>query len=233
MQTERDAEIVGWVGRLGAAGAEHMMARFDMGRSWAYSRLNTLMRDGLLQQARLLHLRPGLYMATREGLRWRGLERLGIYRVTPGGFAHAWELASTAVALNEGLPGWELLSDRELRVVEADRGQLLACASLGELPGGRPALHRPDLALLGPHGRVVAVEVELSVKASRRLAAICRGYARARHIDHVYYFAPSAVARAVGRAVAETRSEDRITVLPLGAIPVLADAEGRAGDVRG
>lgn len=35
MQTHRDAEIVGWLGRIGAASAEHVMARFQMGRSWA------------------------------------------------------------------------------------------------------------------------------------------------------------------------------------------------------
>ena len=34
MQTRRDAEIVDWVGRLGAAGAEHVMGRFDMGHIW-------------------------------------------------------------------------------------------------------------------------------------------------------------------------------------------------------
>jgi hypothetical protein len=152
MQTERDAEIVGRVGRLGAAGAEHVMARFTMGRSWAYSRLNRLVSDGLLEQTRLLHLRPGLYVATREGLRWRGLERLGVYNVTPGAFAHAWQLASTAVALHGGLPGWKLLSDRELRVIESDRGEFVASSGLGELPGGRRALHRPDLAAIPPTG---------------------------------------------------------------------------------
>jgi hypothetical protein len=30
MQTKKDAEIVGWIGRIGAAGAEHVMARFEM-----------------------------------------------------------------------------------------------------------------------------------------------------------------------------------------------------------
>ena len=33
MQTTRDQEIVDWIGRLGAAGAEHVMGRFVMGRS--------------------------------------------------------------------------------------------------------------------------------------------------------------------------------------------------------
>ena len=118
--------------------------------------------------------------------------------------------------MHRTLPGWEVLSDREIRIQESDQAELIASARLGELPGGRPALHRPDLALVSPEGNVVvAVEVELSIKAPRRLAAICRAWARARHISAVYYLTPSPVARAVERAIAETRSEDRIVVLPI------------------
>jgi hypothetical protein len=215
MQTRRDAEIVDWVGRLGAAGAEHVMARFAMGRSWAYTRLSRLVKDGLLEQRTLLYRQPGLYLATADGLRWQGLGRLGVYRVSPGGFQHAQEVATAAVSLYHALPGWEMLSEREIRIQESDRGELIASARLGELPGGRPALHRPDLALVSPQGNVVVVEVELSIKAPRRLAAICTAWARARHISGVYYLAAPAVARAVERAIAETRSEDRIVVLPI------------------
>jgi hypothetical protein len=74
------------------------MARFRMGRSWAYARLNRLVRDGLLELKTLLHRKPGLYIATAEGLRWTAQERLGVYRVSAGGFAHAAELADVAVS---------------------------------------------------------------------------------------------------------------------------------------
>jgi hypothetical protein len=227
MQTERDAEIVGWVGRLGAAGAEHVMARFGMGRSWAYERLGQLVEGRLLEQRMLLFRRPGVYAATAAGLRWRGLERLGVHQVRPGGYEHAWEVAQAAVELHRGLPGWEVLSEREIRAYERDEGELLASARVGELPGGRPALHRPDLALRSPRGRLVAVEVELSVKARARLAAICRGWARARHVDGVYYLACPQAARAVSRAVRETRAEEQITVLALDETAALLGAEER------
>ena len=46
------------------------------------------------------------------------------------GFEHAHEVASAAVALHRGFPDWELLSERELRVEESDRGELLASALL-------------------------------------------------------------------------------------------------------
>jgi DNA-binding IclR family transcriptional regulator len=49
MQTERDAEIVDWIGRLGAAGAGHVMRSFRMSRSIVYERLHSLTKDGLLE----------------------------------------------------------------------------------------------------------------------------------------------------------------------------------------
>jgi hypothetical protein len=232
MQTSRDQEIVQWVGELGAAGAAEVGRRFGMGRSWTYHRLRTLVRDGLLTERRLLYQLPGLYVATAEGLRWCGLERLGVYRVGPGSFEHARQVASTAAQLHLALPGSRVIGEREIRTEEAEQGELIASIKLGELPGGRPGLHRPDLALLAPNGRIAAVEVELSVKAPRRLHAICRGWARARHVDAAYYLAAPAPARAVARAITETRAEDRITVLPLAGAPELATAETEARSAR-
>jgi hypothetical protein len=224
VQTDRDAQIVGWVGALGAAGAEHVMGRFGMGRSWSYQRLESLSAGGLLAPRALLHRRPALYVATTEGLRWRGLGRLGVYRVGPGGFEHAWQVASVAVALHGMLPGFRVLSEREIRAHEREERQLLASARLGALTGARQQLHRPDLALIDPAGGVHAVEVELSVKARARLQAICTGWARARHIRGVYYLAAPVAAGVLTRAVHETRSQERITILALDDTRALAAA---------
>jgi hypothetical protein len=91
-------------------------------------------------------------------------------------------------------------------------------------------LHRPDLALIAPHGRSLAIEVELSIKAPRRLQAICRGYARARHVDHVYYLATPPAQRAVARAVAEVRAQEQIAVLALDDVAGLVAAESEVAD---
>lgn len=153
-------------------------------------------------------------------------------RLSAGGFRHAWQLAGAAVALYAHLPDWHQLSERELRACEGDGQRPLASVALGVLPDGRRALHRPDLALLDGEDHVLAIEVELSVKAARRLQAIARAYARARHLSHVYYLATPPAARAVSRAVAEVRAGDRVTVLPLGGVDALAAAvrAGRAGN---
>jgi hypothetical protein len=64
--------------------------------------------------------------------------------------------------------------------------------------GRSAALHRTYLAVISSEGRAVAMEVELSVRAPRRSAAICPGYVRARHVGRVYYLAATAAAQAVG-----------------------------------
>jgi hypothetical protein len=159
---------------------------------------------------------PGARAANWEG----GLGLLSIDMHSEG----LWSIAA-------GLADWEILSERQLRVEESDRGELVASAKLGSLPGGRAALHRPDLALVSADARALAIEIELSVKAPRRLAAICRGWARARHVSHVYYLADDAPARAVGRAIAETRAGDRITVVALEDVASLIAVEcGEVGD---
>jgi hypothetical protein len=189
MQTCRDAQIVGWIGRLGAAGAEHVMRRFAMGRSMAYHRLGLLHKDGLLEHHAVLFGRPGMYTATNVGLRWQHLDRLGAYKVSPGGFEHAWQVAHAAIELERTLPSWQVRRGREVRSSETDSDELYASVQVGQI-AGHAKLHRPDLVLVSSGGRrIVPIEVELSVKSAARLAAICRGWARARHVSCVYYLA--------------------------------------------
>jgi hypothetical protein len=232
MHTERDLEILGWIGRLGAAGAEHVMERFGIARSLAYRRLGHLVQEELIAPWCVLHRQPALYVATRKGLRSCGLERLGTCRIGPGRFMHAREVAATAVALERGFRGRTVLSEREIRLRERDEGRALASAKLAELPSGRAFLHRPDLAAVAADGRVLAVEVELWVKAPRRLQAICRGWARARHIEAVYYLAAPGPHRALERAIAATRAGDRVSVIALHEARMLGERREAAGALR-
>jgi hypothetical protein len=110
------------------------------------------------------------------------------------------------------------LSDREILWHERQRRELLASVRVGSRGSDVGKFHRPDLALLSPEGRVIAIEVELSVKTSSELTSICNGWARARHVDAVYYLATPAAARAVGRTAKKTRAEDCLRILPLGQI---------------
>ena len=83
-------------------------------------------------------------------------------------------------------------------------------------PGGRPRLHYPDLLLVTPDGRRVAVELELSSKGRTRREKILRGYAADRDIDAVVYLVDNpAVGRAIRTSAARVGSSGRIQVQPV------------------
>jgi hypothetical protein len=217
MLTDRDRAIVAWVGRLGAASAVDVMARFGMGRTAAYRRLAALVDQGLLVTERLLYAQPALYVATRDGLSWARLARLEPCRVGVASARHFALCAQLAVVLERSEPAYRMWSEREVRVAELDAGAPVASAELGRLPDGRPRLRRADLVLMprDERRRPVAVEVELAVKWARRLEAICRAWARCRLIDSVRYYASPAAARAVARAVERVSAHDVIEIYSL------------------
>jgi hypothetical protein len=68
---------------------------------------------------------------------------------------------------------------------------------------------------VGDGGLPVAVEVELTIKAPRRLAQICLAWSRARNVAGVIYVAPPEVQRALERAIDSVSGRDRIVVIPL------------------
>ncbi len=210
MLSARDRAIVEWIARVGAAGVADVERRCELSRRTARRRLGALVDERLLTRRAVLYREPSLYLATASGLRFCDLEHLGVPRIGPGSFRHACELARVTVELARGLPGWRVLSERELRAEEARRDGLLGSVWVGQ---GARRLHRPDLVLISPAGRVAAVEVELSLKAPRRLESICAAWARARHVDAVYYLAPALPGRGVMRAVARARAEHAVRVL--------------------
>lgn len=140
----------------------------------------------------------------------------------PGAFEHAWQVAQTAVELHDGLPDWEVVSERMIRSIEDYSGDLFASTQIGHT-AEQAALHRPDLAIVSCDATILAsIEVELSIKSAARLAAICRGWARAPHVDRVYYLAATGPGRAVKRAVESERATNRIRVLDLDQAHLLA-----------
>lgn len=217
MKRNLDLEIVTWIGGLGAAAVDHVSEHFGISRSWAYGRLAALVRHGLLEKHRVLAARPALYLATRRGLVWSELSELRSFALAASSFEHAWRIADAAVALAAGLPGWRILSVREILAEERRRGTLVASARVRarSRDGDLGERHRPDLALLSPGGRVAAIEVELSVKRRASLVAICNGWARTRHVAAVYYLTTRATAGPLAWAVQKTRAEDRVTILAL------------------
>lgn len=186
MLTARDYEIVQRVGRVDAATARHTMLRFEMGRTAAYRRLAHLTDGGLLDSARLRYGEPTAYVPTRRGMRWTGLGHIATGGLNLANVAYT--LACTRVWLELEAEGAAVVGEREFRSAEAGADRLFASVDLPASHDGRSRRHRPDL-LIYPVGTElpVAVEVELSVKAARRLDLICRAWGRARHLAGVRY----------------------------------------------
>ena len=211
-----DTALLEWIGRIGAVSASDAQLRFGLAPPGARARLAALRREELIVERRLLHDVPPLYVATRAGLREVGLAALGTCRVSAASFAHWRACARVAVFLERRHPG-RVSSDRELRMIQRERGGRVASAPVGVLHGGEPGSHRPDLVVWPrePGGLPVAVEVELTTKAPRRLQEICRAWARARELGGVVYYAPAPVERALARVIAALRAQESIWVVPL------------------
>ncbi len=162
----------------------------------------------------LVRSEPGLLRATRDGLRYAGLG-LSVATITPGAVDHRLRCASTAQLLGRHFGHDRVLTERELVLAEQIEGRPIASAQVGELPNGAPRFHRPDLAVLA-EGGTIAIEVELTPKAPRRLEAIIRAWRRAVGSGVVaqvhYHCAPGQTRRAVERAVAKVRAGQFIAI---------------------
>jgi hypothetical protein len=220
--TPEQIEILRWTASLGAITAEALALRLRTTPASARARLTVALRRGLLLRDRSLVGQPALYTVTRAGLRACGTRGIDPCRIAPHSAHHLMVCASAAAALERCYPDHRLIGERELRRDEREHGGPLASAQLGALHGGEGRLHRPDLVLwpdASDGGSPVAVEVELTIKAHRRLVEICRAWGRCRAVAGVLYLAPTAVERALSRALAEVRAGEQVVVVPLKALP--------------
>ncbi len=210
---DRDQELVRFVGRHGLVAIRHVMAELGVGRTAAYRRVGACVEAGLLERVDLLRTEPGLLRATREGLRYASLG-LPLAKIGPGTVDHMLRCTSTAHRLGEHFGHDRVRSEREIVLAEQIAGKALASADLGERRG-RIRLHRPDLAVLTEEG-TIAIEVELTPKAPRRLYALIRAWRWAigqGPVSEVHYHcAPGQTRAAVERAVEKVRAEQFIAI---------------------
>jgi hypothetical protein len=218
--TPEQANVLRWAASLGAITAEALALRLDITPHSARGRLSAAVRRGLLERRRLLVEGPALYTVTRAGLRACGRQGLEPGRLSATGAHHAIVCAQAAAGLERCYPDHRLIGERELRRDERDLGRPLASARLGPAGCDANQVHRPDLVLWPsvPGALPVAVEVELTIKAPRRLAEICVAWARCRAVAGVLYVAPEDVERALERAIEKAHARERVVVVPLHAL---------------
>ncbi|MGO9490436.1 MAG: hypothetical protein ACLQBB_15605 [Solirubrobacteraceae bacterium] len=203
---------------LGAVTAEALSRHEDRGLASARGRLAAAERAGLLRGWRVLHEGPTLYTVTRSGMRAAGVDGLEPGRLSPASARHAIVCCAVAAQLERAFPDDRVLGEPALRRRERELDAPLASIRLCSPCAGGGAQHRPDLVLLPPRpgcGAPVAVEVELTVKAPRRLRAICLGWARARHVAGVVYLVADDVRAPLERAIESIGGAQRIVTISL------------------
>ncbi|HEY1834021.1 MAG TPA: hypothetical protein VGG08_06250 [Solirubrobacteraceae bacterium] len=217
--SEDVVEIIDWTARLGAITAEALADRGGLSLATARGRLRGACRTGLMRSWHVLHGGPALFTVTREGLRVAELSGLTPGRVSAASARHALVCAASAAALERLYPARTLSGLPELRRRERLAGRALASAPMRDAGSGVTLLHRPDLVLWpGPdheHTAPIAVEVELSVKAPVRLAAICRAWRRCPGIDGTIYLATADVLGPLSRAIERAHAGGRVIALEL------------------
>ena len=212
--------IRAWLATIGAGSAVELSAACGCSARVTAARLAALEQGGEVRSQRLLHGAPALYTLTRRGLAAAARPELEPVLVSASGFAHLLAVARVAAAL--AAAGHAVGGERELRAWERLEGRPLASAEIGLARDGTIAVHRPDLVCWGP-GLPVAIEVELTVKAPERLAAIVRGWARSRLIAGVVYYATPAAGRALARAIRSECAQGRVVVAELARAGELAE----------
>lgn len=231
--TRAQLDTLRWTASLGAVTAEALALRAGISPASARGRLLVLRRREMLSGACPLTGQPTLFTATRAGLaacRIGGIEPL---RVSAREANHLIVCATAAAVLERGYPDHRLIGERELRRDEREHGVVLASSSLGRSDAGEARLHRPDLVLIARssdryEALPIAVEVELTVKSTMRLQAICRAWSRCRTIAGVLYLVSDVAERALSRALVTVSAQERIVVVPLSALGGIGEGTRRA-----
>jgi hypothetical protein len=206
----RDRRLLRFVARHGIVCVDQVRRELGVGRTAAYRRVGACIEAGLLERIDLLREEPSLLRATRQGLRYVGLGGLRVAEISPGAVEHC---TSTAQRLGESFGHERMRTERELVLAEQIADRPLVSAVMGRLPNRKPRLHRPDLVLLTDEGPI-AIEVELTPKAPRRLEAILRAWRGNPRIWAVHYYcAPGQTRRAVERAAAKVRIGEKIVIV--------------------
>lgn len=180
--TERDVEILAWLAGVRCAMAPQIGRRFGMAYKRVSRRLGQLMRAGLLEHERLLYGKPGVYMATADGIAVGG-KALPPARLDVATYRH--DLALVDLAIDAELAGEQVVGQREMRAVDATRGGEGAPPRYAiELDDdGSSRRHFPDLIA----GRQ-AVELELTDVSPGHLESVLGAYARGEHLAGVVYY---------------------------------------------
>jgi hypothetical protein len=170
----RDLDLVAWLNRLVGASVEQIRARFGLGRTQAYRRLQVLQDYGLIRRRHLNATLPPLYTVASRSLRVASTE-------------HAHTLTELVVAIESS--GGEIATELELRRERARQPELDRRLTAEQLATVLGCARIPDAVELLASGGLCAYEVELSSKGRARRGSALAAYAVSDY-ERVHWIAP-------------------------------------------
>jgi DNA-binding MarR family transcriptional regulator len=200
--TARDRELLEFLAEHRLALSDHIQALLGISPRAADTRLRALADAGFLTRERVFHRQPPFVQITRDGLAAIASD-LPAPRLDLRSYQHDVGLAWLWLAARGGTfgPTREVIGERRLRSHDAsvqEAHQLLGVRLGGVGPRGADRIHYPDLLLVTPEGRRIAVELELSWKGPSRTERILAGYGADPGVAAVLYLVEN---RTVGRSV--------------------------------
>lgn len=204
--TPRDLELLAFAAEHRLVLSEQIAALLHTSVDAARARLRALSRAGVLSGEQPFQRQAACYQIRQRGLDAIGSDLRPPKRLDLRTYDHEAGAAWLWLAAGHGSFGAlsEVLGERRLRSVDARPGRVdgpygVRLGGLG--PHGRERLHYPDLLLIAPDGRRIALELELSSKGRVRREKILAGYAADARIDAVLYLVRD---RRIGRAIQQS-----------------------------
>jgi hypothetical protein len=208
--TDRDIEILQWIGRHGVVTpgqvARHFFTRDDnnVGVRAAYRRLRILEEMGLTREDRTYWRESNVLRLTGAGARVAAID-IGPARLVLPELRHTLAVVDLVEALLAASPkSTEVRTERELRV---ERRRNLAD---GARKVGRGRC--PDALFIHPKGHTtVAVELDITPKRTRDMENILIAYLQERYDRIIWYVLPRQVDR-VKEIVRKQKADDVVEV---------------------
>ncbi|HUE26548.1 MAG TPA: hypothetical protein VMP89_07215 [Solirubrobacteraceae bacterium] len=215
--TERDLRLLWFLSEHRLALETHLQSLLGASADATRTRVRSLARGGFVAHRRVFDGEPAVCQIRRPGLEAIG-SRLPAPRLNLAFYAHDVGAAWLWLAARGGSfgPMREVIGERVLRSHDgsADRDGEPYGVRLGGLgPRGQERLHYPDLLLVTPQGRRIAIELELTKKGRARREKILAGYGADSRIDAVLYLVEKpALRRAIEASAARVGVSDRVHV---------------------
>lgn len=171
--TERDVKILRFINDFGFCELRQIMRYFDINQSNAYKIMKRLCKHELVRHERLYLRKPGVYQLSRQGAAYTELPSLK--KLPESLYQHQLKIVDVFIQLQKLHLGSYWLSERHL-LKNRTREEI------------KKKIHIPDGMLIFPDKKPIAIEVELTLKAEKRLDKILRWYAGKFDIESVWYY---------------------------------------------